>query len=348
MTNRLKIVCVIICISLVATVITVLLLSHRTSSEPVASVNGIYITQDEFEFYMNTYYVAETYSYYSREFGIEPTEDFWTTIYDKSTPLDHIHNQTLSYLTKIKTELKLMQQSGVLDQISFDQLQLQWREENENRSKALQQGKPIYGPVEYGLHEYIEYLISNGKTRLKEKWIAEGVISVTDQEIEDRYELLRTSNYKYPDRVVVEYLEWIYSDDDEKVEVSKIVENLHVTWKSGMEFETLLEQQHLDGKVVRRVFDETTTRYDEQSTVLKEAAYQLDPDLSLVIVDTGHGIYLLRCIERENDRFMMLDDIESQIKSELFQMKYDELVSKEVNKAALIIYDEIMQKIIPL
>ncbi|MCR8657108.1 hypothetical protein [Paenibacillus endoradicis] len=348
MTNRLKIVGVIVTISLVATIITVSLLSHRTSSEPVASVDGIFIMQDEFEFYLNAYYVAETYSYYNREFGIEPTEDFWTSIYDNGTPLDYIHNQTLTYLTKIKTELGLMQEAGVLVQVSFDQLQLQWREENKNRSKAFQQGKPIYGPIEYGLQEYIEYLISNGKTRLKEKWISEGVISVTDQEINDRYKLLRTTNYKYPDRVVIEYMEWIYSDEDEKVVVNMIVENLLNRWKSGMGLETLLQQQNVEGNVIKRVFDETTTRYDEQSFLLRETAYQLDPDLSVVTLDTGHGLYLIRCIERENERFMMLDDIESQIRSELFQIKYDELVSKEINNAELIIYDEIIHKVFPI
>lgn len=74
--------------------------------------------------------------------------------------LDALYNSAIEYAIEVYGLYDLAAELEVSDEFSFNDLKNGIQQENEARNKLLQSGQPVMGILQFGLSDYLEYLLS--------------------------------------------------------------------------------------------------------------------------------------------------------------------------------------------
>ncbi len=169
--KSLIIICVALLSVLVVAVGAVLLLSPEKGSgisdtETVVYVNGSPIVFAELKI-VSEGFQSEVVTYFYNTYGVEQSESFWNDEHGGETPNERFFKLVLDEAVRLKTEQLIMVDYGVTDDISYETYYNSFVTENKRRLKALENNEIIYGPKQYSLKNYFDYVHNNRLIELK-------------------------------------------------------------------------------------------------------------------------------------------------------------------------------------
>jgi hypothetical protein len=131
--------------------------------EPVAWVNGLPLTTDELRYWM-LLEKAGVYSYFFRIHGIEDSDNFWLQELDGEIPMEKLRAVALEKAKRVKIQQILALEKGIIETANFDEILDRLQEVNIERRKRVENGEPVYGPVQftertYFFHEFDEMVL---------------------------------------------------------------------------------------------------------------------------------------------------------------------------------------------
>lgn len=143
----------------------------------VGYVNGEPVTKDEFTFFAqrNRHKVI---SKFRNEYKLNYHTGFWQDKSKGKTPGELLKEMTIESIVSSKVQYQLAKQYGIINDISFQSIRQYMESENKQRREALQKNIVLYGPEQYSLESYYEYLTSNMIIKLKDYMLKNDIIMV--------------------------------------------------------------------------------------------------------------------------------------------------------------------------
>ena len=151
--------------------------SSIPKSEIVAYIDGEPVSKEEFAFFAqkNKFKVI---AMYRNNHKLEYHAGFWQDKSTKTTPGDVLKSITLDNIKHVKVQFILAKQYGIIENISFRAIQELLEKENIERKIALSKNRVIYGPEQYTMDNYFDYLTSNMVIKLKDYMVRNEIIRI--------------------------------------------------------------------------------------------------------------------------------------------------------------------------
>lgn len=143
----------------------------------VAWVDDEPVTAEEFSFFANRN-KYKIMTLFKNEHKLKYHADFWHDRTVGKTPLDVLKGETLDSIVKIKVQLILAKEYGIVKDISFQAIQIYLENENLRRQEALKNNIVIYGPQQYTMDNFYDYFTSNLIIKLKDYLLRNNLIKV--------------------------------------------------------------------------------------------------------------------------------------------------------------------------
>lgn len=136
-------------------------------TETVALVDGSPISFAELKMAAEGF-KSQVVAHFYNTYGAEQSETFWNEAHGKETPNERLYSLALEEAVRLKTEQLMMVEYGIVKDISYETYYDSFIAENERRRKALLNDEIIYGPKQYTLKTYFDYVHNNRLISLKE------------------------------------------------------------------------------------------------------------------------------------------------------------------------------------
>ncbi|MBP1999974.1 hypothetical protein J2Z69_000993 [Paenibacillus shirakamiensis] len=286
---------------------------HVSSPDIVMSVNGEQVTKEELQ----------------TELGLTSM---------KGSSKEALHRAEHA-IVRFKVQWALAKQLGIVDSSTLDQLR---QMENSERQQKQQKQQVVYGVTQLSAHDYQDYALSKSVIELKEKLLADGVITVTNAELKQKYEEVKVS-YRKQDAITIHKITVDKRDSDGQVTKSSIqkarekMEDIERKIANGSDFDVIAKSVNASNQIMVQQFTDKTSRIDENaySYLLEEAKLLQEGQVGQVL-ENETELTLIRCISRVPQGYTPLNEIQDRIKIMLTNEKYEKYVDQLVLKAKVI------------
>lgn len=153
--------------------------------EIVATVNGQPVTSTELRHWM-LLKKAEVHAYFFRKYGAIDGIDFWETRFGNELPSDILRKLALDQAVRFKIQQNLAFEMGIIENRSYDDLLKEMTKVNRQRLKMVQEGYPVYGPLQFSPRTYIDHVYDKMVGELKYQ-LAWKELKLNDQELLSMY-----------------------------------------------------------------------------------------------------------------------------------------------------------------
>jgi hypothetical protein len=329
-------------------------LAEDTSAEqePIAEVNGDVITAVEFD-RMLRLQRADVIDYFTRTYGAQFDKDFWHTSYKDEIPSDKAKEWALREAVKLKLQLRLAQDNGIIQGTSYNYLISEMDKENERRSSAKRSGEPIYGPVQYDENTFVDFFLSKKWMELKEK-LSEGVLAVTDEQLKKHYEKIKAELFPLEDhirfnKIAVSYKVESESGESELKQAAKaVMDQIKQKLEQGQTAaEAVKELKDLQPALPIQYTEEqfnpsTASRYYKTQPMLYEAlrASSNANPMTSIIDDRAAGQYVLaQMTERVPGGYKSFEEQKLNVRKHYLDNAYNSYVDSLIQKAEVTIVE---------
>lgn len=168
----------------------------QVAPQTVGTIQGISIGKEEVQREMRKYR-AEVYSLIAdKNATTKAGTTFWEQQINGVKAIDILRKKAIDSLAIIKVQEKLLVERGLWPYKDYDEFLTDLKNNNENRRKQATNNQVIYGPVEYSEQTFFDYRFNNALILLKQKLVAENLITVTDNDLQNKFEELQKNVYK--------------------------------------------------------------------------------------------------------------------------------------------------------
>ena len=290
------------------------------------------------------------FSYFSRRYGASDGLHFWTTKFNGEVPFEILKQRTIEKLKSIKIQQILMRQHGLVTDISYSGFLRSLEIENNRRRKASMDNVPVYGPIQFETRVYYDYLFSERTEKLKQV-LSSAECAVTEGEIRDFYQSHRSDRYAKPVYIEIEKI-ILRSGEDFKgvpknrtgwmLAMSEIrrrllggetAKSVISDLKSSESMELAYEQHVLDGSDLRR----QASLYFEVDAHVKELRVGEISE----IIQGEKELSVIRIAESKSDRYRPFEEVQAQIRRDLINSKYEQMIGQLIESAEVDVVEEI-------
>ncbi len=311
----------------------------------VVFINGMEVTEDEFRLHLNRN-IAMTYNYFFKKYHVTNHSDFWQKCFNGEIPLEYIKTKTLEKLIHIKTIQKLAIELGLLKNYSFNEFTKQWKEENYKRRLKYQEGEIVYGPFQFSVEDYYDYLFSNLVIKVQNK-LNETKFVPNQKELRSFYDQIKEKQFVYVPEIEVEYISFPYYDSISKSKWLKELLIIEKEIENGKEFKSYLNK-FPSAYYKRTTFSDTIPIIGEDNPdrEIKSFAVKLKQD-ELKIFDGKENsvLYLLRCIKKSPEKIYPFEKVKKDVLWIYQNVRFKEFIDKLEDEAEIIINKPVYEKI---
>ena len=320
-------------------------------SAVVAEVNGDPITVWELYHFAGEHR-ASVIERYSRLTEESVDEIFWHQEIEGRTPMQELREQSLADAIQMKVELQLARDQGIIESVSYQGVIAQMKQENERRAEIVAQGGPIYGPLHFETHTFIDFYRSKTRNALLEE-LALGELKPREAELERYYELQLPDLMPAEDRIVYDRYTINYLLEGERNEAlrnkaSQLAEELHKQLQAGL----LRDQEPatepnvhtepglvLDSANASRMYRSENALY----MALRESA--IDDGSAVLIEDPASGSFVIVQVKEhqpgERPAFAAVRD---QVRKVYLEQAYEDYVTSKVAEAQIVLLPELEEQ----
>lgn len=151
-------------------------------SLPAVVINGVPVCTEEVVAAQNQNR-AVVASRLQRDYGMEYTDGFWSQPVADSSAQEILNDAALETLTRTVVTEELLRGADLLPYTNYKELTEQWQDDTLARKQKTARGEVVYGPVEYPLEEYRQYILSNALVALEEAYCEQWRTELTDDDI---------------------------------------------------------------------------------------------------------------------------------------------------------------------
>lgn len=151
----------------------------------IGTVDGVNVAKEEVRREMRRYRF-EVYNFVASKKGeINGAES-----------IEILRKKAIDSLAVIKVQEKLLTERNLWPYKDYQEFLTDLHNSNNNRRKLSANGQVIYGPVEYNEQTFFDYRFSNALIQLKQKLVAEKLITITDDNLQTKFKKLQETVYK--------------------------------------------------------------------------------------------------------------------------------------------------------
>lgn len=280
-------------------------------------------------------------SYFNNTYEAEYDRDFWISNYDGETPLEVLKDVTLQQLIYRKIEQIAALNYGIADEISYESFLEELDTENMRRKEGIEEGRIIYGPVEFTLEEYYSYVQRDLIVKLKEKMEAD--MELADSQLILHYEKEKDKLFKKINGVTVKKVSLSFTDDQKTIAYGNM-ENLYSKINSGEDIE---EDKANDSISINQIsFDVYNTKFDNPDFVRyfdeirKLEINQLSP-----IINEGNKFVFFQLISKTETDYYTYKEVKDSVIKSYIETYYESFIDAKVGEAVVIKDEELYKKI---
>ena len=139
---------------------------QSSDSEFVASLNNEPISKSELRHWM-LLEKANVYNYFYRKYGVQDSDEFWSEKQGGEIPLEKLKKTALGVAKRHKIQQVLALEKGIVRTINFDEIMLNLKIVNAERKRKVENGEPIYGPMQLTSRNYFSHVFDKMVIALK-------------------------------------------------------------------------------------------------------------------------------------------------------------------------------------
>jgi len=279
------------------------------------------------------------FSYFQTRYHAVVDADFWTTSYEGETPADWLRKRTLEECARIKVELGLAKQNGVIADTSYAAFLRALDKENERRRECLAKGEPIYGPQQYKEDEFFLYVMNTARIATQKR-LAQETFTASEETLRECYESAKDTHYDRGHRVRTWAIDVQYGKREgyptslTRDEAKAKIEEAKARLDQGDRFEDVASDYNEDGSLNEEVFDFETRAADKSHRAVRrdEAMALSDGDTSDIFEDMS-AFFILKCVERERLGYQPYEEVRESVKRRYLEGRYQALVEQLVRTA---------------
>ena len=313
---------------------------HRDDSLTtcVAKVNGDPVSVRLFERCLARNRFS-AFHHFGAKYGAKPDADFWTTSHEGETPTDWLKQRVIEECVRIKIELGLAKEAGIIADTSYAAFLRALDKENERRTECLAKGEPIYGPQQYKEDEFFLYVMNNARIATQKR-LSQERFSASEETLRECYESAKHTHYDRGHRVRTWAIDVQYGEREgypaslTRDEAKAKIEEAKARLDDGDRFEDVASDYNEDGALNEEVFDFETRSADKSHRAVRrdEAMALSDGETSDTFEDMS-AFFILKCVERERLGYQPYEEVRESVKRRYLEGRYQALVEQLVRTA---------------
>lgn len=279
------------------------------------------------------------FGYFQARYGAVVDADFWTTSHEGEVPAEWLKQRTLEECVRIKIELGLAKESGVIGGTSYAALLQALDRENQRRREALAAGEPIYGPEQYREDEFFLYVMNNLRIAVQKR-LSQTRLQASEETLRAHYETMRDTHYDRGDRVRVWGIQVQYgarggySEALTRDEARARIEEAQERLEQGLPFEEVASEYNEDGVLNEELFDFESRSGDRSHRAGRRAvAMELDEGETSEVFEDMSAFFILKCVEHEALGYAPYEDVEGSVRQHYLHETYEGLIDDLVEGA---------------
>ncbi|WP_020617682.1 hypothetical protein [Paenibacillus daejeonensis] len=328
----------------------------RVAGEPagsvvVAEVNGDPITVWELNHFAGEHRasVIERYSQLTEE---AVDETFWHQEKEGRTPMEALREQSLADAIQMKIELQLAREHSIIESVSYESVMAQMEQENERRAAVVAKGGPIYGPLHFETHTFIDFFRSKTRTLLLEE-LALGELMPGEGELERYYEQQLPDLMPAEDRIIYDQYTITYLLEGEpnealRIEAGRLAEELRQQLQSTSLGDQKLaadDRIHTEPGLVLDSANASRMYRSENALYMALHESATDQDLAVVIDDPASGSFLVVQVkEHQQGERPAFAAVRDQVRKVYLEQAYEDYVTSKVAEAQLVLLPELEEQ----
>lgn len=320
--------------------------SNVSGDMVIATVNGYDITYDEFMQYASKHR-ANIRAYFMQQYEVVDSKDFWQKSFNGEIPIEKLRQATMEELIRVKVEQSEMVTLGIAKDVEYATLLKELQQENEDRLNALEAGKIIYGPKQYTLRAYIDYIHEERRISFIEK-LKDTYLILSDEEALLFYNQHK-DQFKNQDVIKVEALKVVKKSN--KVElINKTLQVLINSVNEGLSFDAILEK-YRDQDAVSIVKENylldqnTSNEKDTNLSTLQWYANEMATGEISEIILVNDVYYFIKVVDKKDGGYMMYEEVTQYIQSALLRQKYKAYIESKIEEAVLEVNEKNLSQI---
>lgn len=307
-----------------------------SSQTVLLSVNSREISAEEFSWHLNLNR-ALVADYFRQTYGVEYSDEFWTTPYSGETPLQKLVDETKTQLIRQQIEQQLAQRAGLAVSSSFEEFLQGMDDENARRSKAAASNEVVYGPVHLEAQAYYSYYMSNLENATIEAMIRNQMIALTEEQLVQEYERNKAAKYTFRGAIHLEWATLSYGSGTEYKDKQSAVERMKLLQDAvskGAVFRQKAEELGLNIAEAQVTNASRRTAMLESPFILQTAEQLSQGQISGIIEENG-AVHLLHCTGVGEDIVQPFEQVKDQIALQLAQKELQSTIEREIDEAAI-------------
>ena len=169
--------------------------------------------------------------------NIKFDSDFWSRTDIIPSPSEVLRLTTQQKIIEVKVQQQFAKKNGLIDSMKSRDFMEMYKQENERRIKAINRNEIIYGPRQYKVEGYFDYLLANLIIKNK-RYLVENILNISDNKLYSIYQQNKDSLYVEDDffQVLQLTINTINSDRngvDKNFNLKKIVRKIEKSLRNG-------------------------------------------------------------------------------------------------------------------
>lgn len=273
---------------------------------------------------------AKIISYIQNQYHAEYNQDFWTSSYNGTTPLQMLKDTVQQQAVTNMVKRILSRKMGIVANVSYDDILDRCRKENERRKHALQNDQPIYGVKYFDVRQFYGYYLSYLENAVKDKLI-QGLDSSDEMQLNDLYEQFKTSAYSKRGSTKIEKIILPVNKDNQASLVSSFADMQLLADRIRSGKDPKIEAGALGLKIARQ-----TLTFQRAEWMNKPLLYQtvmdLEPGEISNVVEESDNLLLVKCVSREKDFHEPFERVKELVKkmyaNRIYQTKIEAMAAE--------------------
>lgn len=308
-----------------------------SSADPLLLVNSEAVSLDEYQLVMEQK-KAEVYSYFTSKHGVQPGDLKWENTYARDRPIDMLVQKSVDQVLLNRATFHVAEGLGNIHYTSFEVFKEEWKKENDLRKGAATSGQVVYGPTEFSIDQYYDFVLSNISHASQKSYYQS--LHVTEDELKDYYSEIKEA-FTIPKALTAKLIESSFAGEDGKYSeelergAEKAIKQASLLLANqGPSESTLQYIGKLPQITVKEVeFNERTQMYDENMhSELREQAMNMQVGQVSPVIRNPDTLAIVMPTEVFPERIQPFEEaalsVEQQYEAKLYAEKIEELTKE--------------------
>src|SRR5690606_4458445 len=115
---------------------------------------------------------------------------------DGTKTIDLLRQKAIDSLVAIKVQEKMLTERNLWPYSSYQEFLTDLKNYNANRRQIAANGQVLYGPIEFDEQTFFDYRFHNALIQLKQRLVAEDIITITQEDLEKKFKKMQESVYQ--------------------------------------------------------------------------------------------------------------------------------------------------------